>query len=293
VTPLPGLPDVPTTNPTPPDAGPDPTPAPRETVVLGVIAGRVVWAIETGSENRPAQVEVWSARLDGDAEPVRLARVDAPGSVAMTRGTLRDGAAFLTVASYDVDGRAWKPTTAVHRIPLDGGEARLLRDADGWRPSPGNPAWLLSSGDDVKDGMPLRGELWNVTTGVRIHWRAATGVTRLHFCDPMLCLGQTADHTWVGQRPDGTAFPWPQPSGDGAAVSGYRSMNSTMDGRFGMIYARADGSIGTVLWDRIGGGAAFVRLTGGETIYGGHHGVYSVAGDDDDPKTVVDLRAIG
>jgi hypothetical protein len=285
VTPLPGVPDVPTTNPIPPDPGPDRIDPARETIVLGVAAGRVVWAIETGSENRPAQVEVWSARLDGDAEPARLARVDAPGGVAMTGGTLRDDAAFLTVTSYSFDGRAWKPTTAVHRIPLDGGEARLLRDADGWRPSPGNPAWLLSSGDDVKVGMPLRGELWNVTTGLRIHWRAATGVTRLHFCDPMMCLGQTADSTWVAQRPDGTAFPWPQPSGDGAAVSGYRSMNSTMDGRFGLT--------GRVLWDRIGGGAALVPLTGGETIFGTDHGVYSHQGDDDDPKTVVDLRAIG
>jgi hypothetical protein len=292
VTPLPGVPDVPTTNPIPPDPGPAGIDPPRDTIVLGVGAGRVAWAIETASENRPAEVEVWSARLDGDAEPERLARVDAPGISVMTGGGIRDGVVFLTLTSYDGADKSAKPITAVHRVPLDGGDARLLRVADGFWPLEGDRAWLLNWGDDGRGGIPLRGELWNVTTGVRIPWRAATGVTRLHFCDPMMCLGQTADSTWVAQRPDGTAFPWPQPSGDLATV-GYGHMTSAMDGRFGMISTWVGGSIGTVLWDRIGGGVAFARLTGGETAFGIGSGVYSIGGDDDDPKTVIDLPAIG
>jgi hypothetical protein len=293
VTPLPGVPQVPTTNPLPPDPGPDGIDPPRETVVLGVAAGRVVWALEVVRENRPAEVEVWSARLDGTGPVVRFARLDAPGNRVMTTGAVRNDAVYLTLVSYNGVDRSAKPITAVHRIPLGGGEARRVRGADGFWPNQGDPAWLRSTGDSVKVGLPLRGELWNVTTGERIPWRAARGVTRLSSCDPMLCLGQTADDTWVAQRPDGTAFPWPQPPGRFEGVVGYGRMASVMDGRVGLIGTHTRPGLGNVVWDRIGGGSAFVRLTGGEEVFATDHGVYSHQGDDDDPKTVVDLRAIG
>jgi len=293
VTPLPGVPEVPTTGPVPPDPGPDGVDPPRETIVLGVGAGRVVWAIETERYSRKAEVEVWSANLGGDAEPERLARVDAPGISVMTGGSIRDGVVFLTVTSYDGADKSAKPITAVHRIPLGGGEPSSIHVTDGFWPLQGNPGWLLTWGDGGTVGMPLHGELWNVTTGERIAWRADPAIERLASCDPVMCLGQAANGRWIAQRPDGTTFPWPTPtklsSSDGPVP--WR-MFSTMDGRFAMVSTWVGGRIGTVLWDRIGGGSAFIRLTGGEEIFASDHGVYSHQGDDDDPKTVIDLRAI-
>jgi hypothetical protein len=289
-TPLAGVPELPTPKPIPPDPGPM---NPRRTTFLGTAAGRVVWAIETDHESVPADVEVWSVRLDGEGRARRLARLDAPGRGNTTAGAVRDDAAYLIQVSYDGTGRDVTAHTAVHRIPLDGGEVHSLIGVDRLWPNQGDPAWLRTTGDDVELGLPLRGELWNVVTGERIPWRAARDVTRLRLCDPMLCLGQKADDTWVAQRPDGIAFPWPQPSREFVAVAGYARMTSMVDGRFGLINTNIRPGLGTVLWDRIGGGTAFVRLTGGETVFAGEHGVYSHQGDDDDPKTVVDLRAIG
>jgi hypothetical protein len=294
VTPLPGVPQVPTTNPIPPDPGPDGIDPPRETIVLGVAAGRVVWAIEVVRKDRPAEVEVWSARLDGTGPIVRIVGLDAPGNRVMTTGAVRNDAVYLVLVSYNGVDRSAKPITAVHRIPLGGGEVRRVRGTDGFWPNQGDPAWLRSTGDNVKVAMPPRGELWNVTTGERIPWRAHPDVKWLDSCDPMMCLGGAADGTWIAQRPDGTAFPWPTPTKlDSSDRPGSWRMTSTMDGRFGMISTWVGGQIGTVLWDRIGGGSAFVRLTGGEEVFATDHGVYSHQGDDDDPKTVVDLRAIG
>lgn len=209
-----------------------------EATVLGVTRDRVVWTIGVNPTSPKHSVQVWTGRLDGTGQATLLTTL--PGDEY--RRTLgMDGDAVYAHRT----ARSSTMPAGYYRLPVAGGTmVRVaLPDSTGfdWLRQ---RAWVRSGYPDAR-----RGELWNLTTGQRLPWTANRQAATVD-CDPLLCVGATADNRLIVQRLDGSGFrvlPYvTRPEG------GRFHIGSVAEGRFGVGYL--DG--GMFVWDRISGKAA-------------------------------------
>jgi len=221
---------------------------------VAVDGDRAVWVLQQGAH----QFDVWSAPLDGSAKARLAVRWTGPG-VAYPIG-LHAGSVYWATS---VD----KPATGIYRTPLSGGAPELVPDSAGFREY-GQFPWV-TPGPVINDlavqqppGAGARsGELLNLVTGERLHWTANPDARAVQ-CNPMLCVGWSADEKAVFQRLDGSAY---------TKLRYHQTVmwgeESALDGRFGVGTVQAAPSTSWI-WDRATGAAASppgarVELVGG------------------------------